>query len=49
MTSVKRDTRSEGFVGGALSTHLYEMSYPEVPGLLRIVRGYILTEAMITN
>ena len=23
------------------------MSYPEVPGVLRIVRGYILTEAMI--
>ena len=26
---------------------LYEMSYPEEPGVLRIVRGYLLTEAMI--
>ena len=30
-------------MGSALSTHWYEMSYPEV---LRIVRGYLLTEAI---
>ena len=28
-------------MGSALSTHLYEMSYPGVPGVLRIARGYL--------
>ena len=28
---------------------LYEMSYPEVTAVLRIVRGYLLTEAMMCN
>ena len=31
--------------GTTLITRLFEMSYPELPGVLRIVRGYILTEA----
>ena len=36
-----------GLWGTYLSTRLYESRYPEVPGVLRIARGYILTEAMI--
>ena len=36
------------FWSTALSTLLYEMSSPEVPGVLRIVHGgYLLTEAMV--
>ena len=33
-------------MGTTLSTRLYEKRYPEVPGVIRIVQGYILTEAM---
>ena len=32
--------------GTALSTLLYQMPYPQAPGVLRIVRGYRHTEAM---
>ena len=35
-----------GLWGTTLSTRLYERRSPEVPGVLRIARGYRLTEAM---
>ena len=52
MTSVKRYSIWE--VCGVLlyklwSTRLYERRQPEVPGVLRIVRGYLLIEAMNQN
>ena len=34
------------FWGTARSTCLYERRYPEVPGVLKTTRGYLLTEAM---
>ena len=40
MTSVKRYPIWE-FLEYYMSTCLYEMSYPEEPGVLRIVRGYL--------
>ena len=50
MTSAKtlvKDTPSGRFWSTTLSTRFYAMSYPEVAGVLKIVQGYILTEAMI--
>ena len=41
-----KDTRARVCGGTTLSTHLYERRQPEVPDVLRIVRGYILTDAM---
>ena len=35
--------------GTTLSNRIYEGRLPEVPGVLRIVRGYLLTEAMTCN
>ena len=35
-----------GCWGTTLSTRLYERRWPEVPGVLKIARGYLLTEAM---
>ena len=52
-----KDTRSGGFVGYCsidrgydvlmmYCTRLYERRKPEVPGVLKTARGYLLTEAM---
>ena len=37
-----------GLWSTALSTLLYEISYPEVPGVLGIARRYLLTETLIS-